>query len=171
MAKAPLLDPEAASWESVLTSAARSGYLLIYRVCTLYVRPPGGCHGTVLCKLFMFLVRMPKISLVLMHIDSLHQHYLVPPVAGPMATSLATTEYFMESLIASSPWSLDPTAVPIPWRKELATPPATRKLRLGVVFDDGVVKPQPPVARAMRETVDALRAAGHEGIHPLVILK
>ncbi|CAI7676987.1 unnamed protein product [Penicillium palitans] len=94
----------------------------------------------------------------------LHQHYLVPPVAGPMATSLATTEYFMESLIASSPWSLDPTAVPIPWRKELATPPATRKLRLGVVFDDGVVKPQPPVARAMRETIDALRAAGHEVI-------
>ncbi|KAJ5680127.1 hypothetical protein N7536_011266 [Penicillium majusculum] len=94
----------------------------------------------------------------------LHQHYLVPPVAGPMATSLATIEYFMESLVASSPWSLDPTAVPIPWRKELATPPANRKLRLGVVFDDGVVKPQPPVARAMRETVDALRAAGHEVI-------
>ncbi|KAJ5966981.1 hypothetical protein N7501_003229 [Penicillium viridicatum] len=78
----------------------------------------------------------------------LHQHYLVPPVAGPMATSLATTEYFMESLIAS----------------KLATPPANRKLRLGVIFDDGVVKPQPPVARAMRETVDALRAAGHEVI-------
>ncbi|KAJ5520848.1 hypothetical protein N7463_001301 [Penicillium fimorum] len=94
----------------------------------------------------------------------LHQHYLVPPVAGPMATSLATTEYFMESLFASSPWNLDPSAVPIPWRKELATPPVNRKLRLGVVFDDGVVKPQPPVARAMRETVDALRAAGHEVI-------
>ncbi|KAJ5463316.1 Amidasefungi [Penicillium sp. IBT 31633x] len=94
----------------------------------------------------------------------LHQHYLVPPVAGPMATSMATTEYFMESLLASHPWNLDPYTVPIPWRKELAAPPANRKLRLGVVFDDGVVKPQPPVARAMRETVDALRAAGHEVI-------
>ncbi|KAJ5254159.1 hypothetical protein N7524_011339 [Penicillium chrysogenum] len=93
-----------------------------------------------------------------------HQHYLIPPVAGPMATSLATTEYFMESLLASSPWNVDPNVVPIPWRKELAIPPANRKLRLGVVFDDGVVKPQPPVARAMRETVDALRAAGHEVI-------
>ncbi|KAJ6128077.1 hypothetical protein N7471_009294 [Penicillium samsonianum] len=93
-----------------------------------------------------------------------HQRFLIPPVAGPMATSLATTEYFMESLLASSPWSIDPTAVPIPWRKELATPSANRKFRLGVVFDDGVVKPQPPVARAMRQTVDALRAAGHEVI-------
>ncbi|CAG8909844.1 unnamed protein product [Penicillium egyptiacum] len=94
----------------------------------------------------------------------LHQHYLIPPVAGPMATSLATTEYFMESLLSSSPWNVDPSAVPIPWRKELATPRAHRKLRLGVVFDDGVVKPQPPVVRAMHETIDALRAAGHEVI-------
>ncbi|KAJ6009958.1 hypothetical protein N7522_004974 [Penicillium canescens] len=94
----------------------------------------------------------------------LHQHYLIPPVAGPMATSLATTEYFMESLLKSDPWNVDPGAIPIPWRKELAAPPTNRKLRLGVVFDDGVVKPQPPVARAMRETVDALRAAGHEVI-------
>jgi amidase len=82
-----------------------------------------------------------------------------------MATSLATTEYFMETLLASSPWNVDPNVVPIPWRKELASPPANRKLKLGVVFDDGVVKPQPPVARAMRETVDALRAAGHEGMY------
>ncbi|KAJ5766226.1 uncharacterized protein N7511_003842 [Penicillium nucicola] len=95
----------------------------------------------------------------------LHQHYLIPPVAGPMATSLATTEYFIESLLKSDPWNIDPGAIPIPWRKELAAPPTNRKLKLGVVFDDGVVKPQPPVARAMRETVDALRAAGHEGTY------
>ncbi|KAJ5999932.1 hypothetical protein N7481_000341 [Penicillium waksmanii] len=94
----------------------------------------------------------------------LHQHYLVPPVAGPMSTSLSTSEYFMERLLASSPWNIDPAAIPIPWRKELATPPTDRKLKLGVVFDDGVVKPQPPVARAMRETVQALRDAGHEVI-------
>ncbi|KAJ5291001.1 hypothetical protein N7478_000252 [Penicillium angulare] len=92
----------------------------------------------------------------------LHQHYLVPPVAGPMASSIATTEYFMEKLLASNPWNLDPSAIPIPWRKELATPPTDRKLTLGVVFDDGVVKPQPPVARALNETVRALRTAGHE---------
>ncbi|KAJ5731483.1 uncharacterized protein N7483_005991 [Penicillium malachiteum] len=94
----------------------------------------------------------------------LHQHYLVPPVAGPMASSLATTEYFMERLLASSPWNLDPSAIPIPWRKELATPPMDRKLRIGVVIDDGVVKPQPPVTRAMNETIQALRKAGHEVI-------
>ncbi|KAJ5719903.1 hypothetical protein N7493_006781 [Penicillium malachiteum] len=94
----------------------------------------------------------------------LHQHYLVPPVAGPMASSLATTEYFMERLLASSPWNLDPSAIPIPWRRELAAPPMDRKLKIGVVIDDGVVKPQPPVTRAMNETIQALRNAGHEVI-------
>ena len=69
----------------------------------------------------------------------------------------------MESLLASEPWNFDPTSIPIPWRKELAAPPVDRKLKLGVVYDDAVVKPQPPVARAMRETVEALRSAGHEG--------
>jgi amidase len=81
-----------------------------------------------------------------------------------MATSLATTEYFMDHLLGSQPWRIDPGAIPIPWRKELAAFPTDRKLRLGVVFDDGVVRPQPPVMRAMRETVQALRDAGHEGL-------
>lgn len=100
-------------------------------------------------------------------ISSLHQTYLVPPVAGPMALSLSTTEFFMEKLLASTPWDQDPSAIPIPWRTELARLPSGKKLKLGVVFDDGIVKPQPPVARAMRTTIDALRAAGHEGMSAL----
>ncbi|KAF4213038.1 hypothetical protein CNMCM8980_000170 [Aspergillus fumigatiaffinis] len=93
----------------------------------------------------------------------MHQHYLVPPVAGPMARSIATIEYFMQSLLDSNPWDVDPGCLPIPWRKELAALP-DRKLKLGVVFDDGVVKPQPPITRALREVVTKLTAAGHEVI-------
>ncbi|KAL2870054.1 amidase signature domain-containing protein [Aspergillus lucknowensis] len=92
----------------------------------------------------------------------MHQHYLVPPVAGPMARSLSTIEYFMQSLLDSNPWNLDPGCIPIPWRKELAAPPA-RKLKLGIVYDDGVVRPQPPIMRALRETARRLKDAGHEG--------
>ncbi|KAL3478998.1 putative acetamidase [Aspergillus californicus] len=93
----------------------------------------------------------------------MHQHYLVPPVAGPMARSLSTVEYFMQSLLDSDPWDLDPGCIPIPWRKELAALP-TRKLKLGIVYDDGVVRPQPPIMRAMRETAQRLKDAGHEVI-------
>ncbi|PYH97800.1 amidase signature enzyme [Aspergillus ellipticus CBS 707.79] len=76
---------------------------------------------------------------------------------------LSTIEHFMQSLLDSDPWTVDPGCLPIPWRKELAEKP-TRKLRLGIIYDDGVVKPQPPVARAMRETAEKLVDAGHEVI-------
>ncbi|KAL2862045.1 amidase signature enzyme [Aspergillus pseudodeflectus] len=93
------------------------------------------------------------------------RHYLVPPVAGPMARSLSTIEYFMQSLLDSNPWNLDPGCIPIPWREELAAPPPPNwKLKLGIVYDDGVVRPQPPVMRAMRETARRLKDAGHEVI-------
>lgn len=78
-----------------------------------------------------------------------------------MARSLSSIESFMESMLDSQPWNIDPGCIPIPWRKELAARP-TRKLKLGFVFDDGVVRPQPPVARALRETAFKLAAAGHE---------
>ncbi|RDW81689.1 putative acetamidase [Aspergillus mulundensis] len=91
----------------------------------------------------------------------MHQHYLVPPVAGPMARSLPTIEYFMQSLLDSNPWNLDPGCIPIPWRREMAALP-TKKLKLGIVYDDGVVRPQPPVMRAMREVAKRLTDAGHE---------
>lgn len=78
-----------------------------------------------------------------------------------MARSLPSIESFMESMLDSQPWNIDPGCVPIPWRKELAAQP-TRKLKLAFVFDDGVVRPQPPVARALRETAAKLAAAGHE---------
>ncbi|KAL4798288.1 amidase signature domain-containing protein [Aspergillus venezuelensis] len=68
----------------------------------------------------------------------MHQHYLVPPVAGPMARSIDTIEYFMASLSDSAPWDVDPGCIPIPWRKELASKPeAGKKLKLGIVYDDG----------------------------------
>ncbi|PYH61267.1 amidase signature enzyme [Aspergillus niger CBS 101883] len=79
----------------------------------------------------------------------------------PMARSLSSIEHFMQSLLDSNPWNIDPGCIPIPWRKELAAKP-TGKLRLGIVYDDGVVKPQPPIARAMREVAKKLKEAGHE---------
>ncbi|CRG86329.1 hypothetical protein PISL3812_03334 [Talaromyces islandicus] len=81
-------------------------------------------------------------------------------VAGPMSLSLAAVEKYMEALPAAKPWEIDPHVIPMPWRSELCT--TTKTLKIGYLVDDGVVKVQPPVARAVREVVDALRDAGHE---------
>ncbi|CAI7577600.1 unnamed protein product [Penicillium glandicola] len=86
---------------------------------------------------------------------------IVRSVAGPMACSLATIEKYMELLPEARPWEIDQHVAPVAWRKELASVGA-KKLRIGFLVDDGVVKVQPPVARAMREVVEALRSAGHE---------
>ncbi|CAG8051874.1 unnamed protein product [Penicillium nalgiovense] len=86
---------------------------------------------------------------------------IVRSVAGPMACNLATIERYMEVLPEARPWEVDHHVAPVVWRKELASPGAKR-LRIGFLIDDGVVKVQPPIARAMREVIDALKAAGHD---------
>lgn len=90
---------------------------------------------------------------------------IVRSVAGPMACNLATIERYMEVLPEARPWEVDQHVAPVAWRKELASPGAKR-LRIGYLVDDGVVKVQPPIARAMREVIDSLKAAGHDGMIP-----
>jgi amidase len=89
------------------------------------------------------------------------QKYVVPPVAGPMATSLSSIEFFMESYASILPWTSDPQIFPIPWRSELAVPPR-RPLKIGYILDDGVVRCHPPIQRNLREMIAKLKKAGHE---------
>ncbi len=68
----------------------------------------------------------------------------------------------MEGMLAGEPWNHDAITVPLPWRKNLASPAASRPLRIGFYFDDGYVRVQPPMELAARKAVEALRAAGHD---------
>ncbi|GEM12727.1 fatty-acid amide hydrolase [Rhodotorula toruloides] len=82
------------------------------------------------------------------------------PVWGPLARSIPDLELLMRSVISSEPWKIDPTCVPMPW-----TPVSLdRPLRIGVLRDNGMVRPHPPIRRMLDETVSKLRAAGHEVI-------
>ncbi|KAJ5334883.1 Amidase [Penicillium brevicompactum] len=80
---------------------------------------------------------------------------------SPGRHPLETIETYMEALPDARPWEVDQHVAPVPWRNSLATPGA-RRLKIGFVIDDGVVKVQPPIARAMKETIEALKQAGHE---------
>lgn len=103
----------------------------------------------------------PTIGRVPNRESSKNQKYVVPPVAGPIASGLSSIELFMDAYLTSRPWETDPKLIPIPWRKDLATPP-DRPLKIGFVVDDGIILPQPPVQRAVREMVIRFRDAGHE---------
>jgi amidase len=65
-------------------------------------------------------------------------------------------------LIVSHPTlPFEPTCTPIPWRQ---VPEPAGRLSFGILMTDGVVDPHPPIQRALLETADKLRAAGHEGM-------
>jgi amidase len=70
----------------------------------------------------------------------------------------------MQALSTTETWKVDPRAGPVLWNSAKCSFAAGRKLRIGFITDDGVVRPQPPIIRAVKEVVTALRAAGHEGI-------
>ncbi|THZ76229.1 amidase [Aureobasidium pullulans] len=80
---------------------------------------------------------------------------------GPMANSLADLRLFCSVALAKEPWDEEPSLIDIPWRNTTAAD-LPKRLRIGVMFNDGAVLPHPPITRALRHTVDKLRAAGHE---------
>ena len=109
---------------------------------------------------------MPSVGRVPYESSAKEQEYIVLPVAGPLTTSLSSLELFMEALMETRPWEVHPRLLPIPWRKELTKVPQ-KPLRVAFVFDDGVVRPQPPVSRATRLVQEKLDRAGHEGLWSL----
>ncbi|KAK5756664.1 hypothetical protein LTS12_013254 [Elasticomyces elasticus] len=84
------------------------------------------------------------------------------PVIGPLSTSLEGVKVFMKTLIDQQPWLYEPSLVNMPWKE---APSATllrksdgkRKLRIGILADDGVVKPHPPILRGINTLVTKLR--------------
>lgn len=80
---------------------------------------------------------------------------------GPMGRSVRDMNLFMKVVLAVEPWKIDPTQVAMPWRIEEptwrggATTPT-----IGVMWDDGVVLPHLPIARALKYAVEKLRVAG-----------
>lgn len=63
---------------------------------------------------------------------------------GPMAKTVAAMELWMEAQSRNKPWDIDPGCNPMPWNKQLAERPS-EKLTIAVIWDDGIVRPAPPV--------------------------
>ncbi|KAJ5776517.1 uncharacterized protein N7511_001528 [Penicillium nucicola] len=79
-------------------------------------------------------------------------------VIGPIAKSLEELDLWASVIVGQKPWIRDPKCLPIPWRSV----ETKKRLKIAVLWDDGVVTPTPPVARALKETVERLETAGHE---------
>lgn len=62
----------------------------------------------------------------------------------------------METYLGAEPWIKEDNLVPIPWRS-ITLP---QKLKIAVMWSDGVVTPSPPIIRALELVTKALTAAG-----------
>ncbi|KAL3587602.1 hypothetical protein FPOAC2_13499 [Fusarium poae] len=81
----------------------------------------------------------------------------IPISAGPMCRTLRDMDLCMQSLLSCDLHKSDPNIAPIVWTG-LKTPLA-RKLKIGIVSNDGFVDPQPPVKRAIAWAKETLKAS------------
>ena len=83
---------------------------------------------------------------------------------GFLSRSLGGLELIMRGVLSTKPWLRDPAVVPIPFREDIYQEYSSlkRPLKVGVLWNDGFVRPHPPVTRGLGMVVDALKSAGHD---------
>lgn len=88
----------------------------------------------------------------------MHGNETIHATYGPICRSRETVNLFMETLLAAEPWRIDPGLFPRSWTPYTFSQP----LKIAVMWSDGVVKPHPPMIRALKEVSEMCRNAGME---------
>ncbi|NWQ60277.1 FAAH1 hydrolase, partial [Neopipo cinnamomea] len=84
----------------------------------------------------------------------------VPCALGPMARDVDSLALCMRALLCEEMFRLDPTVPPIPFDEEVYC--SSTPLRVGYYDTDGYFPLPPCMRRAVKETRNALQAAGHQ---------
>lgn len=88
----------------------------------------------------------------------------VPSSIGPISPLLSNLITITKESLLAEPWLLDPNVVPIPWRQDVFEQVQQRPLTIGVILDDGIVKPHPETQIAVQQAVALFEQAGHKVI-------
>ena len=124
------------------------------------IRIPAGFNG--LFGIRPSAGRMPYEGMA----NSMDGQNSVLSVVGPLATTAPALKLVFKSILSQSPWLYDPLVVDMPWRHQaehdLGHLASHGKLSFGVLKTDGIVSPQPPVARAIQMVADAMSKHGHK---------
>ncbi|KAF4434492.1 general amidase [Fusarium acutatum] len=79
-------------------------------------------------------------------------------VISPLANTAEDLGFFQKALLDQEPWEIETSLVPQPWKQ--ASPLNPGSFTIGVMWEDGLVRPHPPVLRALRYAVEKLKTAG-----------
>ncbi|KAJ8117402.1 hypothetical protein OPT61_g1384 [Boeremia exigua] len=85
----------------------------------------------------------------------------VPSSVGPISPLLSNLVTMTKECLLTEPWMLDPNVVPLPWRQDMFEGVQQRPLRIGLILDDGIVKPHPEVQLAVQLVAALFEEAGH----------
>ncbi|KAK6581305.1 hypothetical protein PZA11_005996 [Diplocarpon coronariae] len=93
-------------------------------------------------------------------------------VVGPLGTSVGALRLVIKAILSQQPWFHDPLVAEIPWRDEqekavldiVSSNGTGGQLVFGVFSDDLVVRPQPPVRRAVDIVTRLVVKLGHKVI-------
>lgn len=85
--------------------------------------------------------------------------------AGPMATSVRDCSLFMKAVMEVETWKYDSAAVSVPWRNL----EVKKRSRIGLVENDGLFTPSPPVRRGLKKAADLLRKREDIEVIPLTL--
>ncbi|TLD39247.1 hypothetical protein E2P81_ATG00234 [Venturia nashicola] len=77
-----------------------------------------------------------------------------PVVVGPICRSARDNEHFLKTIIGAEPSQTEQDIVPLPWRPISFN----GKIKIGIMADDGVVRPHPPILAAVEGTKKVLAA-------------
>ncbi|GAB7352691.1 hypothetical protein MBLNU459_g3052t2 [Dothideomycetes sp. NU459] len=77
-------------------------------------------------------------------------------IAGPLGQSIDDLWHFQKAVIDQEPHDVDTSLAPLPWRGCLET---SNDITVGIMFDDGVVRPHPPIIRALETAKSRLKSA------------
>ncbi|KAF9461703.1 general amidase [Collybia nuda] len=100
-------------------------------------------------------------------VNALEGQESISSVIGPMTNSMSGVKIFTKAIIDAKPWTKDPLVLRKEWSEEayrLSEHGGGKSLCFGMLWDNGVVRPHPPLQRAMEITKAALEAAGHKVI-------
>ncbi|KAG6864321.1 hypothetical protein C0991_010477 [Blastosporella zonata] len=151
-----------AEWSSVeVTTAFYKRAIIAQQLVRPSVRIPSAFCG--LYALRPSYERLPYCGAV----NALEGQESISSVLGPMANSMSGVRIFTKSIIDAKPWTKDPVALRKEWSESeyrLYDHGKGHGLCFAIMWDNEVVRPHPPLQRAMAMTKAALEAAGHKVI-------
>lgn len=87
----------------------------------------------------------------------------VRSTAGPLATSFRDISLFLKTIMQMGTWKYDSTVISVPWTNSIPK----NKVRIGLVLDEGIYTPSPPVRRGLEIVSNLLKTSESIEIVPL----